>query len=107
MNDHRYQRDTVANTLRRIVLGEVFLNSEDRIAKSAEEIVAFFAKEAHASDLALAKARAYDIYCEMCELERRAHNSKVTAEGDQRAFEHAESEFEARCAAVKAMQNGE
>jgi hypothetical protein len=106
MNDHRYQRDTVANILRK-TMNLMLLNQEDRVGKAAEEIVIYFATEAHASDLALAKARAYDAQCERDNAYRTADALQAKADDARNAAVASTSTFLELQAAVEAMQNGE
>lgn len=106
MNDHSRQKDTVANILRKM-MNPMLLSQEDRIDKAAEEIVIYFAAEAHASDLALAKARAYDAQLERDIAYRTADNLQAKADDARNAAAVSTSTFLELQAAVKAMQNGE
>lgn len=106
MNDHRYQRDAVVDILRK-TMNTMLLNQEDRIARAAEEITVFFAQEAHASDLALAKARAFDAHLELENAREKERTAReALSEAEKLRFE-ALSEFVRMKDAVKEAQNGE
>jgi len=106
MNDHKDQRDRVTDILRK-TMNTMLLNQEARIANAANEIVVYFAQEAHASDLALAKARAFDAHLELENAREKERTAREAfAEVEKLKFE-ALSEFCRRKDAVKAMQNGE
>lgn len=106
MNDHTHQRVAVAAIVRK-AMSMMYLNAEDRVVKAAEEIVVYFATEAHASDLALAKARAFDAHLELENAREKERTAReALSEAEKLRFE-ALSEFVRMKDAVKEAQNGE